>query len=227
MWIQRIKVQRLSGKQRKKKEDQLIIDREFILKLNGIETSFICVPSTVKEMMIGFAFHTGAINSIDDITEIKIHENLVKIDTKPTLGEVKYGPLKSNYIIQAEKLYSKMYDFQDQALMFKESAITHSASFADEKELFYFSEDIERIQACYKAIGQFLNKKSVANNQWFLCSSKLDKPLVSTLLRLGIRHIISRVAPTNEAYQLANDSECTLIGFCRSQKCNLYCGAIN
>ena len=120
-----------------------------------------------------------------------------------------------------------MYDFQDQSHLFKESAITHSASFADENQLLCFSEDIERLQACYKAIGIALSEKITLTNKWFLCSSKIDRPLIKTLLELGIRHIISRVAPTNEAYEIAKTFNCTLIGFCRAQKCNLYCGTIN
>jgi FdhD protein len=227
MWTRRIKIVRLTGPVRKKKEDQLIFDREFILNLNGEETSFICVPSNIKEMMIGYAFHKGHIDSANDIKEITTKDNVIHMTTEPSTKKKKPIEIDENYMIAAEKLYSKMYDFQDSAALFKESAITHSASFADEKDLHHFSEDIERIHACYKAIGGALTSKKSIQNKWFLCSSKIDKPLVVSLIRLGVRHIVSRIAPTNEAYVLAKDSGCTLIGFCRSQKCNLYCGTIN
>lgn len=224
MWTKRIKVQRISGPQRRKKEDQLVLDSEYDLQCNSLQATFNAVPGLTKEMIVGFLFHKEKINSYNDIKTIEAEENKFIVELNELRAE---SPTpQSKWALNAKFLFSKMYDFQDKAILFRDCAISHSSALGKENEIICFAEDIERMQAVYKTIGTCLIENYDLSETIFLCSSKLDKALIRTLHRLGIGVYVTRVGATGTAYDYAQEHQLTLIGFCRAQKCNLYCGEL-
>jgi FdhD protein len=120
-----------------------------------------------------------------------------------------------------------MVSFQERALFYKDIAIGHSAALVSPKEIFYFAEDLSQMNALYRVIGLVQADVTPAPFSVLMVSGKVDLDVMRLALRLGVHTVISRLAPTDQAYQLAKSEGLTLVGFARGTRMTVYHGRVN
>lgn len=101
---------------------------------------------------------------------------------------------------------------------------THSVAVYDvNMRLLSFAEDVGRHNAMDKCIGKLLIENK--NNAAFIAilSSRLSYEMIMKACVLGLQIIAGVSALTSLAFEIAKNSNLTLIGFLRHENFNMYC----
>jgi FdhD protein len=117
-----------------------------------------------------------------------------------------------------------MKEFSQSSALFRETGGVHLAALVKNGKIRYFAEDIGRHNAVDKAAGKAILADDEPRDFLLYCSGRISSEIVRKAVRLGIKLIISRSAPTSEAIRLGWDYKVYLIGFARSEKMNIYTG---
>jgi FdhD protein len=222
MWTQHINVLKVSEDRKKKQLDQLVIEKETKLFIN---TNFVCslvhTPQFEKELIIGYVFmHYGLCDILDvkylqESNELHIEAAIHNCHSPST--HLQFSKIDPYTIFQLSGY------FQEQAYLYKKTAITESAAIALKDSLLFNAEDISQQNALYKTLGLAYN----AGHKSFetlalLVSAKIDSLLMTKLSRLGFLAIISRTAVTKQALDIAISKNISLYGFARGRRFNHY-----
>lgn len=220
MWTQQLKVIKISDKQFRKQNDTLAIEKttNLITETTQLHT-FSHYPGKEKEMATGYLVANG-LCTFGDIHDITIREEGISAQFSHT------SPPPSNPDLKEKLPWHVTFQLtaylQEKALLFKDTAVTESAALANTKELLSFSEDLHQENALYKAVGERLKATQTLTEDILLLSSKIDIRTMKLITQLGIPIVISRVAPTSSALQLAIEHNVTVLGFARGRKFSIY-----
>ena len=132
------------------------------------------------------------------------------------------SPLKADIKVAPEMIFSLIKEFQDRAMIFKETGGTHCAAVGTTKEILFFAEDIGRHNAVDKVIGQALLAGTPLEDKFLLLSGRIAYDISMKAARSGIPVCISRAAPTSAALELGERIGLTIIGFVRGKRMNIY-----
>ena len=67
---------RIKGQESRIEEDVVILEYPFTIFVNDEEIiTLLCSPSSLKELMVGFLFSEGFLNSLEDIDRVRIDED--------------------------------------------------------------------------------------------------------------------------------------------------------
>jgi formate dehydrogenase assembly factor FdhD len=151
--------------------------------------------------------------------------------------------------VEPDIVIALMSIFQEKSLLYKDTAMTHSVGFTTISpdvplDIPYFSEELYAEGAFYKSLGLYLGALDAARESGIssetealtssfesklpraintmVTSEKLTSIDISRCSELGIRTIISRFAPTDRAYDLANSFGISIFGFARGLHVNVY-----
>jgi len=121
-------------------------------------------------------------------------------------------------------LYQLPQKLNEAQLVFKHTGGLHAAALFDLKgELHFFREDVGRHNALDKLLGHLLlTEPTLAHHSVLLLSGRISFELVQKAARAGIPIIAAIGAPSSLAVQLGEEMEMTLIGFLKSDRCNVY-----
>lgn len=222
MWTQNIKVIKVTDTQEKRQLDRLIYVTDWDLILNNKKVkSFSTLPKDKKSIAIGFLVSTKQLDINKPYTIKENDSDILSIGIEIEKKEIKKKHEKA-IKIPAHHIFKLSAKLQENALLFKDTAITESAAIATEDTLEIFGEDISRLTAIDKVIGLAIQKNIPLENKILLTSGKIDKKVVQKALATGITGIISRTAPTHSAYELCKEYNICLIGFSRGKRANYY-----
>jgi FdhD protein len=121
-------------------------------------------------------------------------------------------------------LYQLPQKLKDAQLVFRHTGGLHAAALFDlQGELRFFREDVGRHNALDKVLGHLLlTEPTLAHHSVLLLSGRISFELVQKAARAGIPIIAAIGAPSSLAVQLGNEMGITLIGFLKTDKCNVY-----
>jgi len=221
MWTTGLNVTKITDRDRKKQQDQLVLEKKISIILNAQPLcTLYCSPQQEKELVMGYLKTMGHIHHYEDIQKITLSElNEVHVLTQNSGHSAFQG--HSSMSISPTDIFRLTAQFQEKALLFKKTAITHSAAIASCNAILAFAEDVYRLSALDKTVGQWLQSPS-PDSFLFITSGKVDVTMMNKIKTLGLKLVVSRTAPTTQAYQLAMESKIALVGFARGKRLNLY-----
>lgn len=216
----------------KKEELKDIIVREHTLTVflnNKKLVTLLCSPVELNELVVGFLYSQGIINSQEDIEKLffENEERIVKVkikekDSCENLNPLNIGEVNSQVKITAEKIFELYKNFQNKSEIFKLTGGVHSAAISDNYNIILFSEDIGRQNAIDKILGKAVLKKISISDKMVFTSGRISSEIILKMAKVKIPVLVSCAAPTDVAVELAKKFKITLIGFLRGKRMNIY-----
>lgn len=219
-------------------EDNVIAEYPFTLVWNGKNiNTFLCTPSKLEELVIGFLLSKGYIRKIEDIISLEIDKknrisnvNVKDIDDINNmegfilneLNNLKYNYIESDTSIHVDTIYEIMKVNLNYSKLFKETGGAHSVAIFENNKEIVACEDVARHNAMDKAIGHCILKSIPLDNKAIVVSGRISFDMLSKVARAKIPIVISKSAPTNLSIELAKKLNITLIGFARGKRMNIY-----
>ena len=224
MWIRTLKVDRVSERGHKKSTDRIICDSLFEVFLNDTKVaSFNGISTQIESFGLGYLILMGRV-SFDETCIFQKQEGSKLFYEGQMVENNSWLPpdAKSQYQISDLQIIHLGSFFQEKAFLFKDTAVTESAALCSPKGIDYFAEDLKGENAICKILGQAATEKQSLSNFCLYVSFRIDLDWLQKLISLGIRLVISRVAPTQSAYEYARMHGVRLIGFARQKKFTVY-----
>ena len=244
-------IQRYKAISREEILDQVAVEFPLTVFINKIEVvTLVCSPDLIKELVVGFLFGEGLINTYEDILmfELQHHEGLVNVDLRQPPSNL-HNFLKRNiasccgksraglyfindarqvkeipqltYTFEAHHLRTRMQELESKSQGFHRTGGIHSCALGYEN-IICMAEDIGRHNTVDKVIGTLIMNNKKAHDQTLLLSGRISTEITIKAVRAQIPVVVSRSAPTDLALNLANDLNLTVIGFAREEGFNIY-----
>jgi FdhD protein len=240
----------LRTREREKLEEPVAIESPVNIYVNGEHiVTLLASPELKRELVLGWLLDEGILKSLDEIDEVHVKENDVKVKTKKDIrarlkaatmmrlvttacgsisdfikliDRVSKPFVKSTYSVKAEDVLSMVAKLNEMSKVFRSCGGTHSAALFCDGRLVAQAEDVGRHNAVDKVIGVGA-LKGVNFGECVLVTSgrqTVDMPMKAA--RVGIPIIASITAPTHSAIMAAEKTGVTLICFVRGHRMNVY-----
>ncbi|MEM0236081.1 formate dehydrogenase accessory sulfurtransferase FdhD [Thermofilum sp.] len=208
-----------------------------------------CSPSDLEDLVIGFLYTSGVIDSPAEIREIsrrrvageQQYSYHVEVSVERAGGsgrvfaqsgkELLQGglgalarPVASNLRVSAELIAKLVEEFQKRSETYLRTGGTHSAALAEKESIVVFREDVGRLNAIDKVIGYLLSQGGSFEDKILITSGRISSEVVLKAGRCGIPIVVSLSAPTSQAVMLARKINLTVVGFARGARMNIYSG---
>jgi len=208
------------------------------------------LPTQLKELGIGWLLSQAIVKSIDEIINVQVKENNVRISCSGKVEtRIKAGKTMrivdsscgstiddflflidrmtkpfadSDYRVKAEKILQFVKVLNEKSTLFKLTGGTHSAAIFHEEKLVAFAEDVGRHNAVDKVIGAAAEKKVEFSKCVIVSSGRQPANMVLKAARVGIPIVASIAGPVYSGVDVAIKTGVTLICFVRGQRMNVY-----
>jgi len=228
--IESIQITRYENGCTLKKEDNVIAEYSLAISVNGIAAAdILCTPSSLRELIIGFLFCKGIIQTKNDVKEILIEEgkriaNVLLVPGAPADGLSNIQQPSHDFTVSTAYILKQANLFYGKSALFMATGAIHSCCLCDERDILYFEEDISRHNAVDKVIGRALSDSVSFDSTFLITSGRIPSDMMVKIIRCGIPIIVSRSAPTDAAAAMAKEHGVTLAGFARGGCMNIYSG---
>ena len=231
-------------------EDVTIEEARLSLYLNGEKAiSMMTIPKDQEAHAIGFLMSENVISSIDDVIEIKLSEDGLRVDVSANINEdsLKHlykektltsgcgggvtGTADSELVIpfnqtafkvEPQTIYDEVKIFYKESELYNLTGCVHKAMIYLLDGTTITAEDIGRHNAIDQAIGKCKLQRLDTTKSILFVSGRLSSEMVTKAVMHRIPMVVSRTAPTYLGVQTAHKHGITLIGFARGRKLNLY-----
>jgi len=140
-----------------------------------------------------------------------------KIELGEIIEQLPPGPPRS--ISEILRISS---EFQRLPSLFHETGGVHMAALARD-EILFSADDISRRNAVDKVLGKAFLSDQDLEDTILLSSGRISSDIVMRAIRVGIRYVVSKSAPTDKAIDLAESHGLCICGFTRGRRSNVYC----
>jgi FdhD protein len=217
------------------------------LTVNGqVWTTFMCTPLHLEDMMIGFLFNEGVLDSREQVADARICEHGDNVDIWLTHEAKKPeswtrtsgctgGVTAVDTIVRPEPisvsedfrlppaqitdLVEKLFDSQQ---LYRETGGVHTSALSDGLRVILSAEDIGRHNTLDKIAGMALMKDLWPHRRVLLTTGRISSEMLQKAARMGVAITISRTSPSSLSIQLAEAWNITLIGYARRTRFNVY-----
>ena len=212
--------------------------------------TLLAIPEFKKELVLGWLFDEGVLQSLDEVTEIIVNQDIVTVKTKSpiekeklrvvsvsrllttacglsaskffnTISEVSNRYVKSNYQVKASKIIQMM-QVIDKGKLFRSTGGVHVAALFEKGKFMALAEDIGRHNSIDKVIGVGILNNVNFEKSVLISSGRQPADMVLKAVRMGIPIIASRAAPIRSGIIAAEKNGVTLVCFVREQRMNVY-----
>ncbi len=223
----------------------VIAETPVSLSVNGEKwLTFMCTPTELEALAIGFLYNEGVIKSSDDIEVVEVcptEENVdvwLKFTTKkPEQWQRTTGCTGGVTAVAHEQLHPELNDgiqltpaivdrlvsdlLNAQAL-YRRSGGVHTSILSDGAQVLISAEDVGRHNTLDKIAGACLQKKIEMQCKILVTTGRISSDMIQKAARFGASVVISRTSATSLSVQLAEKWGITLIGYARPKQFILY-----
>ena len=231
-------------------EDVTIEEARLNLFLNGEKAiSMMTIPKDQDAHAIGFLMSENVISSVDDIEELKVSDDGLRVDVKAKIDENSLQNLykektlvsgcgggvtgnvegsleipfnQTAFKIKPETISSEVKIFYRESELYNLTGCVHKAMIYLLDGQTITAEDIGRHNAIDKVMGKCKLQGLDTTKSVLFVSGRLSSEMVTKAVMHRIPIVVSRTAPTYLGVQTAHKHGLTLIGFARGKKMNLY-----
>ena len=224
---------------------RVISESSVSLTVNGeIWLSFMCTPTDLEALAVGFLFNEGIIQSMAEVAAVSTCENGSNVDVwlqrtvqKPAPWQRTSGctggvtSISSKQALPAilpdEKIKPELLlGAMDQLLkvqdLYREVRGVHCSAVSDGQQIRYRAEDIGRHNTLDKLAGLMLMNTIPMERKIILTTGRISSEMLQKSSRLGASVVVSRTSPTSLSVELAEEAGITLIGYARRNQFLVY-----
>lgn len=222
MWMRGLTIKRVSDRNVKSQNDQLVIEKHMTIVCDGVTHAIGCTQGLEKELAVGVAMSCHEGHPHWHVSQSEEKWVLTKAEEATVIPPKKKGrPKKEEELyITRQEIFTLTAYFQEQAYLYKNTGVTHSAAFASRKDLTCFAEDLYQMPAVYKILGQSVFTDE--EREIMIVSGRVDLALVSAAVAAGVKILVSRTGVTDRAFDFAFQAGLTIVGFARGLRFNMY-----
>jgi formate dehydrogenase accessory protein FdhD len=222
-------------------EEKIVNDEEIELMINeSVSRRFSISPNSLKEFTVGYLLGEGLITSANNITDIKIEDNIIKatidladFDIRKELvvgsdcfggwrTKIEFvGQVESDFKVSKDEIFKCFNMMREKAEIWQETGGTHVAGLVT-PESFIAIEDVSRHVAVDKVIGAGALANCDFSKSFIVYSGRMPADMLIKIARVGIPIIASNAAPTSSGVAVAEEARVTMVGFVRDNRFNIY-----
>jgi FdhD protein len=202
-----------------KKTDEVICEKEVVVRIDREIHKLYCIPSDLEAMILGNLKSRGIDPSFSKVR--KITDNEFNVDLLFVKGLMKNPqPCESNKKLTGNEVFESVKALNGSSFLFQKTGCTHVVGICGDKEIFV--EDTSRHCAIDKAIGLAIRAGIDLSNSFLVTSCRQTASIIRKAIFCGIPIIISIAATTDLAIKEASEYGITLVGFADSKRFNIY-----
>ena len=223
----------------------VVVEKPVSLTVNNeVWLTFMCSPSYLEALAVGFLFNEGIINSIDDIASVRTcaHEDNVDVwlnfnveqpkDWRRTSGctggitsvkdQQKPAHLDNGFVISPKEINRLVVDLLDTQKVYREVGGIHTSVLSDGNGSFIMAEDIGRHNTLDKIAGRYLLEEVDLRKKILITTGRISSEMLQKTARIGASIVVSRTSPSSLSIELAENWGITLVGYARRDRFNIY-----
>ena len=212
-----IEIIEISKDGKRNKTDELVHEEEIIVKLNGENHKFYCIPVDLEEMIVGNLKSRGIDPSSSRLK--KLSGNKFEVNFSQELVKT-----PKNCDSQRKRTKGDVFDLIEalnkNSFLYQKTGCTHVIGICEDKEIFV--EDISRHCAIDKAIGLAIRDGINLSDSLVVTSCRQTASTIIKAIFCEIPIVVSIAAPTDLAIKEANKYGITLVGFASPERFNIY-----
>jgi FdhD protein len=215
----------------------LPVESPIEIEINGVpQATLLCTPEAIEELVVGWSFSQGFIESMTDIASVKIKGDRASIMLNRSLPgghdwrelltagfdaglvrspslRVLTPPQRDQFIVPGSLILRTTDDLFDQFRTVRAPNGSHFCGLHDygSAAAMVFA-DFSRHNAVDKLIGWSVLTKLALTESVFVISGRISGDIVYKAMRGGIKIIVTRAFPSAQAIRLAQGSGITLVG---------------
>lgn len=222
MWKESINAKRFNRDATYKSiSESLLMEMGLSISFNGrVVFSHAITPSLILEYALGYLYCHGLISGYSDVKRLEMDGNSVIVE-----GERCELPRETDAFkpiqVKGAKVVNFMSEFQEQALLVRDTGISESAALCDGSKILAFVDDMHALHCLYKLIGYALKKDISFQGKWIIVSGRITLDVVEAAFYCGLSQIVARGGATAQAYRFSDEHGITLIVFARGKEYTL------
>jgi FdhD protein len=223
----------------------VIVEKPISLSVNGkIWLTFMCTPTDLEALGVGFLFNEGLLDTMDDIRMVELHHNQHMIEVwlnkdveKPTDWRLTSGctggitavserseplPSPNGEVISIRNIIEITKDLFENQRLYQKVRGVHATALSDGEQNLIVCEDIGRHNTLDKIAGLMLLDSMDLRKRVLVTSGRVSSEMLQKAIRMKAGVVISRTSPTTLSVKLAEENNVTLIGYARGRQFNIY-----
>ena len=232
-------------------EDSLIREIKLEIVVNSKRIgALMSTPVDQEALSVGYLMSEGIISSVEDIKEIKIENDGMRVEVQAKTNEesikrldsegviisgcgksmtanidpdsIEAKVIKNDIKLDANLLFEEMSQFYTECPLYEQTGCVHTAKLYIDKDTYFIGEDIAQHNTIDKAIGKALLAGKEIKNSFLMVSGRLSSEMVAKAIMHQIPILASRTATTCLGFKIAEKFNLTLLGFVRGKGMNIY-----
>lgn len=185
--------------------------------------SLVCSPWALDELVVGYLYTDGVIESYGDIAALETEADAVYVTLRPDAAQTP-APAESPAPcrLTADAVTRLVGDLETNSQLFHHTGGVHTAALSDGADILARCEDVGRHNALDRLIGRCLIRGIPLAGRAIVFSGRVPDEILRKVVRVGCSAILSVSAPTSLAVETAQAEGILLIGFVRGNRFNVY-----
>jgi len=240
-------VRRLTRTGAKEREDTLVVERRYRLRLNGEEAAaLMATPGDEEALALGYLLGEGLLPDPKALQRIEAGEEWIEV-TAERVDREAFGRLRSeavmasgcgrapstlhlpegfvletDYRLPAATVFDAMEGFLEHCRLYRETGAVHTARLLLEDGRSFVAEDLAQHNTLDKVVGKALLSGADPARSLLLLSGRLSSEMVAKAVTHRLPIVASRTAATCLGAQIGEKFGLTLLGFVREGRMNCY-----
>ena len=226
---------------------ETIVETPVSLTVNGgVWISFMCTPTYLEELAVGFLYNEGIVKSRQDIADVRLCEHGDNVDVwlnftaeQPTnwrrtsgctggvtavdlLAKPNVNLAANSFKVQPEtvmELVEKLFESQE---LYRDTGGVHTSALSDGEKIVLAVDDIGRHNTLDKIAGMCLMQNVWPENRILITTGRISSEMLQKAAQLNAPILISRTSPSSLSIEMAQRYGITLIGYARKHRFNIY-----